>query len=106
MGLTATGVVWLACRASYHAVPPKLSGQPYSDRRASSRHRVITLFFGEAGVEEIVLHSEDRGAGPGGDADFRIDMLDMVVRRLWRDRERRANLPVGHSPRGKPEHFD
>jgi hypothetical protein len=67
---------------------------------------VIALFVALwHGGEQIVFGGEEGGSRAGGDADFVVDVLDVVVDGLHRNDELASDLLFGVTARDEPQDF-
>jgi hypothetical protein len=71
---------------------------------------VNALFFGrKAGntdAEQVVLHGEQRGRGAGRNADFVVNVLDVMAGGFGGDAETVCDFAVGKPTRQQPQHVD
>src|SRR6266581_8082097 len=75
--------------------------------RVARKHRLFDLFMCFVHlIQEMVLHGEEGGCCSRRDADFAINVLNMMVDGVRGDREEGCHLAVGVSTGDEPEHLD
>src|SRR5690349_13983228 len=66
---------------------------------------ILAWTYYSLSAHQVMFHGEQRGAGAGRDADLGVDMLDMVVGSLGRDRQRVGDLPGRVAAREQAQHL-